>query len=391
MTSRIFWDDSYIFDFVAIVEEINGNKVRLNQTAFHPQGGNQPSDKGILKVGNLNLNVIDVQEEDQVIWHELKEEIDISLISQEVLGSVDQSFRFSLMKNHTAQHLISGLFESELKISTTEAHIYPSHSAISFTRSFSVEELEKVLIKANKVILDNLLVVSSISSTSAAKETKVRSKSIPANDQIRTVEIMEIDTTFCSGTHVKSLGELGVIGVKKRTSNSLSIVCSTNTLEIIAMSTAYMVNWAFEESQKISQTPSFISDRLKSIPDYKKHIIELSATIIESWLESQLIEPSSEKCALIIAPFENLPRNAWVNGVQKIPDNVYLGVKTIEGIFLVFSGEKVPLAANDLVAKFVEANLGKGGGSKKLAQLKPINFETIINDVKKLFNSLLNA
>jgi alanyl-tRNA synthetase len=391
VTSRIFWDDSYIFDFVAIVEEINGNKVRLNQTAFHPQGGNQPSDKGILKVGNLNLNVIDVQEEDQVIWHELKEEIDNSLISQEVLGSVDQSFRFSLMKNHTAQHLISGLFESELKISTTEAHIYPSHSAISFTRSFSVEELEKVLIKANKAILDNLLVVSSISSTSVAKETKVRSKSIPTNDQIRTVEITDIDATFCSGTHVKSLGELGVIGVKKRTSNSLSIVCSINTLEVIAMSNAYIVNWAFEESQKISQTPSFISDRLKSIPDYKKQIMELSISIVESWLKIQLIEPISEKCALIIAPYENLPRNAWVNGVQKIPDNVYLGVKTIEGIFLVFSGEKVPLAANDLVAKFVEANLGKGGGSKKLAQFKPINFETITNDVRKLFNSLLNA
>ncbi|MHA1911452.1 MAG: alanine--tRNA ligase-related protein [Candidatus Kariarchaeaceae archaeon] len=388
MTSRIFWDDSYIYDFTARIEEINGKKVRLDQTAFHPQGGNQPSDKGFLKIGDLTLDVLDVQEVGQVIWHELGKEIDINLISQDVSGSVDNFFRFSLMRNHTAQHLISGLFESEFNISTTEAHIYSSHSAISFSRPLNVEELEKVLIKANKAIVDNVQVVSTISSSSTAEEVKVRSKSIPSNDQIRIVEIKEIDVTFCSGTHVKSLSELGVIGVKKRTSNSLSIVCSLEALDIIAMSNVHMSNWAFEESQKISKTPSFISNRLKAIPTYKKQIMELSASLIEIWLENHLLEPINEKCILITAPYENLPRNAWVSGVKKIPDNVYLGIKTSEGIFLIFSGDKVPLAVNELVAKIVEANLGKGGGSKKLAQLKPFNFETISNDIQDLFTSL---
>ncbi|MCG3217454.1 MAG: alanyl-tRNA editing protein [Candidatus Heimdallarchaeota archaeon] len=391
MTSRIFWEDFYVYEFTAIIEEISGNKVRLDQTAFHPQGGNQPSDKGFLKIGEKTLDVLDVQEDGQVIWHELSEEIDIGLISKEVLGSIDIRFRFSLMKNHTAQHLISGLFESELDISTTEAHIYSSHSAISFSRSFDVEELEKVMIKANKAIIDDLRVISSISSSSLAEEAKVRSKAIPSNDQIRTVKIEEIDATFCSGTHVKSLGELGVIGVKKRTSNSISIVCSIDSLEIIAMSNTHMANWAFEESQKISQTPNFISDRLKIIPDYKKQVMELSASLIDAWWKTQFIKPENDKCKLIIAPYENLPRNAWINGVPEIPDNVYLGVKTSERIFLIFAGEKVPLAANDLVTKIVEANLGKGGGSKKLAQLKPANFETISADITALFYSLFEA
>jgi alanyl-tRNA synthetase len=388
VTSRIFWNDSYIFDFVAIIKEINGKKIRLNQTAFHPQGGNQPSDKGYLKIGDQIVDVIDVQEEEQVIWHELREEIDSSLVSQKIMGSIDKSFRFSLMKNHTAQHLISGLFESELKISTTEAHIYSSHSAISFSRSFNVEELEEILTKANKVIMEDLQVISSITSSSTADKVKVRSKTKPDNEQIRTVEILEIDAAFCSGTHVKSLGELGMIGAKKRTSNALSIVCSINSIEIIAMSNAHMANWAFEESQKINQTPNFVSDRIKIIPAYKKQIMDLSSSLIESWWKNQSFEIDKEY-TLIIAPYENLPRNAWVNELQKIPDNVYLGVKTSEGIFLIFSGEKVPLTANDLVAKMVEANLGKGGGSKKLAQLKPINFETINNDIIALFNILI--
>ena len=94
MTIKLYEQDSYCRDFIATVLECrpteDGYLVRLDATAFFPEGGGQTSDTGRLG----DAAVADVQIVDGEIWHY----IDRALAAGEtVRGELDWAVRFSRM------------------------------------------------------------------------------------------------------------------------------------------------------------------------------------------------------------------------------------------------------------------------------------------------------
>ena len=83
-TQRLFYEDAYMKEFEATIEEMifddAGLWIRLNRTAFYPEGGGQPCDKGLIcakehfsdKENTIALQVTDVQERNGEIWHRVK-------------------------------------------------------------------------------------------------------------------------------------------------------------------------------------------------------------------------------------------------------------------------------------------------------------------------------
>ncbi len=69
VTGRLYFDDSYLCQFEATVIASRTYKrlpaVVLYQTAFYPEGGGQPADKGFLN----GSPVVDVQEVNGEILH----------------------------------------------------------------------------------------------------------------------------------------------------------------------------------------------------------------------------------------------------------------------------------------------------------------------------------
>ena len=77
VTIRDYFDDTYNFEQKALILNIindeNSEKIQIvtDRTIFHPQGGGQPKDKGIIisRENNFKFEVEDVLQKDNVILH----------------------------------------------------------------------------------------------------------------------------------------------------------------------------------------------------------------------------------------------------------------------------------------------------------------------------------
>ena len=94
-TIRLFEQDAYLGEFEATVErsicEGGIYRVLLDQTAFFPEGGGQPSDEGTLD----GIFVSDVQEIDGEIWHTVEAPLEPG---KTVVGKLDFEKRFPICR-----------------------------------------------------------------------------------------------------------------------------------------------------------------------------------------------------------------------------------------------------------------------------------------------------
>ena len=100
-------DAAYDTKFNAKVVSIDGNKVGLDRTLFYPIGGGQNWDTGRIISSNGELQVSEVRGRN-LIEHYVDNDHQLS-IGDEVTGEIDWHRRYSHMRMHTAQHLMSGL------------------------------------------------------------------------------------------------------------------------------------------------------------------------------------------------------------------------------------------------------------------------------------------
>ena len=107
MTERIFYTDVCCHTFQAAVLDCQprkkkGYEVILDKTAFYPEGGGQPGDRGTLG----GVHVTDTQERGGDIIHLTDAPLEVGA---QVTGTLDWNWRFSLMQNHSGEHIVSGI------------------------------------------------------------------------------------------------------------------------------------------------------------------------------------------------------------------------------------------------------------------------------------------
>ena len=106
---KLYYNSAYIRTFEAKVlsctEGKKGYEVVLDQTAFYPEGGGQPSDTG--RIGEVH--VTHVEEKHGVVVHETDAPLEVG---STVHAAIDWEQRFSNMQQHTGEHIISGLIHA---------------------------------------------------------------------------------------------------------------------------------------------------------------------------------------------------------------------------------------------------------------------------------------
>jgi Ser-tRNA(Ala) deacylase AlaX len=205
----LYVDDSYVQEFTAEVVRSGPKYAILDKTAFYPEGGGQPSDTGILKWDDKKVEVFKVLKRGKQIFHYLRRDIPAGV---EVTGKIDWDNRFWNMRHHSAEHLLTGLFELE----GVGPKKYSSLERLEYADTIiDGGILERVEEKFNRIVDENIAIKIYYQDREEIDvEGDPRKKSflekIPRNvNRIRMVEIGEYALTFCMGTHVKSTGEIG--------------------------------------------------------------------------------------------------------------------------------------------------------------------------------------
>ncbi len=213
---RLYLEDPYLKEWLATVtgvKKFSGKTlVTLDRTAFHPQGGGQPGDRGTIG----GLAIVDTFVHDGEVIHELSEGADPPF--GEVECAIDWSFREPLMRLHTGEHLLFSCLKAlkpdlevdKVLFSLEGGKLFVSGSDLSFEDVSSAEE------RANSLIASGVPVRSHFfDGVEAAKAAlpQARLKEERVSGRIRILEIEGTDYSACSGTHLRNTKEIGFLKI----------------------------------------------------------------------------------------------------------------------------------------------------------------------------------
>ncbi|MEJ7577580.1 MAG: DHHA1 domain-containing protein [Pyrinomonadaceae bacterium] len=217
-TKRLYYDDSHLTNFqarVLAVTEIKdkGFAVTLDETAFYPMGGGQPSDTGTLECASGTARVVECVDAGEAgVQHVVEGEL--LQVGEAVTGRIDWSRRFEHIQQHTAQHIFSQAFIKLYEAETHGFRIMKRWSEIDVRLDNpSDERIREAIEMANKIVWENRPI--RVRHVSAEEAAHLPLRKTPTREgELRIVEIEGYDTNACGGTHARATGEIGMILVR---------------------------------------------------------------------------------------------------------------------------------------------------------------------------------
>jgi alanyl-tRNA synthetase len=392
-TERLYYTDCYAQEFQARVERISpderGARVFLDRTAFYPESGGQPSDRGTL-AGILVLDVIDEGDE---IAHILAG----NPAGEPVQGSIDWSRRFDHMQQHTGQHTLSAAFERAGGYKTVSFHLGTESSTIDLVSDrVGARQIEDAEALANQVVFENRPVQISFRSAAEANQLDLRKPTFREGD-IRLVGIEGFDLSACGGTHVSRTGAVGIILVRKveraKGLTRIEFVCGGRAWRRARQDFALLSEAAQRFSSGLENVPELITKQAQDLREAGKSVQKLVEELaefeaVQLWQQAQekggvrvvrcLFESSEAKKAKVVAHAVARQGAAIaLVGVKGTPSGL---------IFAQSSGGKANMS--DLLKQTVAKFGGKGGGTRDFAQGGGLP-ETQLQDALDFAESLL--
>ena len=365
-TERLFDKSSKIDRFEAIVlscEQLENGQFAavFDKTAFFPNEGGQSCDTGVIE----GATVLSVDEMDGIITHMLDKPL---VAGQTVSCQLDYMVRFKKMQNHTAEHIVSGIIHADYGFDNVGFHLGEGYMTADFNGELTPEMLDDIEYKANLVTAACKQIKTCYPDEETLKGMEYRSK-LDFYENVRIVEIEDIDECACCAPHVENTGEVGIIkildAIRYKGGTRITMIAGLDALTDYKSRFSKIKHISMAISAKQSEVAEGVDRLLDEMGKLKGTVSALKREIMNTKLEAM---ENTDGSIILFEEFDDMLalRNLANDAVKKCGK-----------VFAVFSrnddGYKYIIASNtlDLKALSHEINAaidGRGGGSKQMIQ-----------------------
>ena len=252
---KMYYKKEFTAKVLECRESKKGYEIILNQTAFYPEGGGQPSDTGILG----GINVKEVHEKDGELVHYTDGPLEVGM---DVIGKINWGRRFDLMQQHSGEHIVSGLVHEAFGYDNVGFHMGSDVITIDFSGMLDEEQMAEIEAKANQIIWENQEVEIFYPTEQELKNLDYRSKK-ELSGWVRIVRFPGADTCACCGTHVTRTGEIGMVKllsvVKFREGVRMEMLSGKRVLDYLNMINEQNRQISVKLSAKMDKTASAVA------------------------------------------------------------------------------------------------------------------------------------
>jgi len=384
MTDRLYYHDSFLYDFDAEVSELHDTPrpaLILDRTAFYPTSGGQVFDTGWITINaDTKLRVTEVGDaEDGRVVHYLEAPVKDVKPGALIHGQIDATRRRDHMQQHTGQHVLSAAFVRLHNLPTVSFHMAEDYCSIDLgTPTLTKEQVETAERLANEIILENRPVDIRFVTRDEAGKLGLRKLPPAERDQLRIIDIHDFDLSACGGTHVRQTGQIGCVLLRKvekvRQGWRVEFVAGQRAVATARRDFTTLTETAGLFSAHIYDVPQQARKSLDEIRSLRKQREQAQEDLATAQAAALLAEtPESGGRKLIVRTLSDRDLNFVKLLAQKLTrlssNAVALLATTSPQPSLVFAQSAGQLFDMGALMKETMATLGgRGGGSKDMAQ-----------------------
>lgn len=356
----------------------------LNKTPFYPEGGGQVGDTGQLVNGELRINIVDTQKENDLIVHKSPG------LPQNLTGDwqakVNGNKRSATTKNHSATHLLHHALREVLgkHVEQKGSLVKPEYLRFDFShfQKLTTEELLSVEAMVNEAISSRVWLneFRSIPIQEAKDKGAMSLFGEKYGDEVRMIQFGD-SKELCGGTHVENTGDI----LKLKIQSESSVAAGIRRIEAITGDAVF--DWFEKREQLLSE----VEEKLGK----PKQLVDSVQKLIDENIEQKKSIELFEKAAVVTVKSGLLNSVEQVNGKQfysvlcqlnpKYAKDIAFQLKNklntaVVAIATDYKGkagltilitedvlEAVDYTAVDLIKKSASAIQGGGGGQKFFA------------------------
>jgi alanyl-tRNA synthetase len=376
-TKKMYYDQPSDIEFEAIVIDFFDGYAVLDQTLFYPEGGGQPADTGTLVSAESMVRIDDVIKVGDVVLHHVSG--GVLQRGDRVKGMVDEERRYSLMRHHTATHILLHAAKEVLGVhvhqSGAQKGSESSRLDIRHFKHITPEELRRIETVANRMIMANQPVDISIENRTKAEQQygfSLYQGGVPPGKEIRVVKVAG-DIEACAGTHCRSTGEVGIIKI-------IRVEHIQDGIERVEFAAGMAALFAMQRLEQIATTAAdTLSVQLENLPptvsrfftewkEQKKEIERMSAKLVEMEMRSLTAE-TIQGIPVVIRRIDLPPQElAALAGSVSEKGGVALLAASGDTVRVVLASGDPRVNAGEIIGQVCGLLGGKGGGKATVAQ-----------------------
>lgn len=387
-----YWTDPEIGKFEVSIKSAkklsDSYHIEINENVIRPAGGGQAGERGRLFAEGRSVTIHDtIGELDNVIL------VTDNPLAEGTKGQleIDMGWRFSMMKNHTAEHLFAWIIKTwnedisvgELWIDGKQGSVELLGAALDLDTIYEAEQNVMMIIEQDLPVKTDFVESSSIDSSIRSREGIAEK-----HTKLRVVSVGDLDRSACSGIHVTRTGDIGLFKVldMKTSKKNTRIEFSTGMNAANIVSTIYNMalrrkySYPFEMEQL-----GAVLDRAKLAVDDKQKLIEKTNHLLSSGATVEYIAEVSFRHEYLPG-YDASSIRFLVNQLSTTGSTVILLFAPGRKSQIILRVSEMPQEASEYISKPVMQLGGRGGGKGEVFTGGFVDVE----DPMKLYEDLVS-